>query len=317
MKKTHFREVKIAMSNRSYNKQLTTISNDALGRFEGYIDTITNRYKVNFNYHDLAGLTKMNPALEQVLTPYLYHNNNFCSFIKKHYPTFTRCTQNKSKICNYCMDMKAPFYGTCYMGVKEFVFPVKIEGKLIGVLCAGQFYDDVAQSLRRIKKLSKKYGIDGDVCQKMFLDTARQVDFSITEFGHDVGILIESLALYYKSQLSVKLNMNDVDQYKNNFIVDNTIRFIKENYDKELSLQILASNSYCNASYLSSVFKTKTGASVTEYINQIRIEASKTLLSMTTLTITQVAGIVGYTDSNYFSRVFRQQTGMSPSEYRD
>lgn len=48
----------------------------------------------------------------------------------------------------------------------------------------------------------------------------------------------------------------------------------------------------------------------------IRLNAAKSLLSNSHLSITEIAYSAGFTDSNYFSNVFKANTGISPREYR-
>ena len=69
--------------------------------------------------------------------------------------------------------------------------------------------------------------------------------------------------------------------------------------------------------YLSRRFKQEVGVTLTEYVNQKRIERAEALLKVTELPVSEVAAAVGILDGNYFSRLFRKQTGMSPSKYRN
>ena len=54
-----------------------------------------------------------------------------------------------------------------------------------------------------------------------------------------------------------------------------------------------------------------------EYINQIRIEEAKRMLLTTNLSVSEVAGLVGYDNISYFSTVFRKHTGMTPVDWRN
>lgn len=62
--------------------------------------------------------------------------------------------------------------------------------------------------------------------------------------------------------------------------------------------------------------KSITGYSPKEYIKLKRIKKGAELISTTTLSIGEIAIIVGIDDPLYFSRVFKQQYGMSPTEWR-
>ncbi len=69
-------------------------------------------------------------------------------------------------------------------------------------------------------------------------------------------------------------------------------------------------------SYLSKLFRKETGVTLTEYVNQKRIEHSIFLLNTTDLPIQTIGQYCGINDINYFTRLFKKQVGRTPSEYR-
>jgi AraC-like DNA-binding protein/quercetin dioxygenase-like cupin family protein len=64
------------------------------------------------------------------------------------------------------------------------------------------------------------------------------------------------------------------------------------------------------------VFRDVAGMPPSAYINGIRIERAKSLLLETDMTVTQIAGLVGYDDSNYFTELFKNTEGVSPGRFR-
>ena len=52
-----------------------------------------------------------------------------------------------------------------------------------------------------------------------------------------------------------------------------------------------------------------------EYINRLRINQAKELLTNTDMSVFEIAEAVGFSDQNYFGRVFKKQTGTSPKKY--
>ena len=59
-----------------------------------------------------------------------------------------------------------------------------------------------------------------------------------------------------------------------------------------------------------------TGRSpVFAYLNILRINNAKQLISTTDLPFSEIAYLVGIEDRYYFSKLFRKMTGMSPTEY--
>jgi two-component system response regulator YesN len=64
------------------------------------------------------------------------------------------------------------------------------------------------------------------------------------------------------------------------------------------------------------MFKKETGKTMTEYLNEIRIEKACNLLTNPEYKIYQVGEMVGIPNSYYFSRIFKKSIGCTPSEYR-
>lgn len=85
----------------------------------------------------------------------------------------------------------------------------------------------------------------------------------------------------------------------------------------DLGLKNLASQLNINPSYLSTLFKKETGSTLTEYVNQKRIEHAVFLLNSSSLQIQMVAQYSGIPDVNYFTKTFKKIIGITPKEYRD
>jgi len=63
-------------------------------------------------------------------------------------------------------------------------------------------------------------------------------------------------------------------------------------------------------------FKKWCGRSPVEYRNSIRINAARSFLANTDLSISEIAFRCGFEDPYYFSRIFKRISGVSPREYR-
>ena len=85
----------------------------------------------------------------------------------------------------------------------------------------------------------------------------------------------------------------------------------------DLGLKNLASKLNVNPSYLSTLFKKETGFTLTEYVNQKRIEHAVFLLNSSNLQIQMIAQHSGIADVNYFTKTFKKIIGITPKEYRD
>jgi transcriptional regulator GlxA family with amidase domain len=63
-------------------------------------------------------------------------------------------------------------------------------------------------------------------------------------------------------------------------------------------------------------FQTATGDKPLHYLQRLRIETAKGLLSGTRKSIKTISYEVGYDDASFFARLFRQHTELSPNQYR-
>ncbi len=98
--------------------------------------------------------------------------------------------------------------------------------------------------------------------------------------------------------------------------VENMIRYIRQNYDQELSLEMLGEKFQMNGVYLGQIFKREVGITFLKYLTNVRIEEAKRLLQKENCTIAETASLVGYRTSQYFSHIFTRTVGMKPQEYK-
>lgn len=92
--------------------------------------------------------------------------------------------------------------------------------------------------------------------------------------------------------------------------------FLELNYMKKISQQEIADYFHVNKDYLSRAFKKHMGIGMAKYLNNIRIENARELLSSSNLTVAEIADQVGYFDAKYFSRQFKLACSMTPAQYR-
>ncbi len=100
-------------------------------------------------------------------------------------------------------------------------------------------------------------------------------------------------------------------------IISDVINYIYIHLSEPLSLSVIAEYFNRNASRLSADFKQETGKTLTNFIQQTRINRAINYLNNTTLSVSDVALATGFDDFAYFSRIFKKLTGHSPKEYRE
>lgn len=100
-------------------------------------------------------------------------------------------------------------------------------------------------------------------------------------------------------------------------LVDSMKRYMEDHLaDDDLDLTRAATSINLSPNYCGKLFKRETGENFSEYLNRIRIERSKILLSGSNKRITEIAFETGYGSLEHFVRVFKGLAGVTPTEYR-
>lgn len=95
------------------------------------------------------------------------------------------------------------------------------------------------------------------------------------------------------------------------------IAYISRHFPEDISLTTIANRFGIGKFALSRIFSNVLGISFTSYINSLRINYAKSLLTNTDLSIINVALESGYHNQQTFNRVFKELAGCTPKEYRN
>lgn len=160
-------------------------------------------------------------------------------------------------------------------------------------------YDVINTALRAIHDINLSIS---------FFDEYSQSEFtSIDEFIEVVEMICSEI-----------IECLDENKKKNPSLdINAVIVYIRENYsDPDFCVSSLADHFNMSISNFSHQFKSYMNQNVSAYINNIRIQTAKTLLSSTDLPINDIALQVGYIHTSSFVRKFKQEVGKTPGEYR-
>lgn len=94
------------------------------------------------------------------------------------------------------------------------------------------------------------------------------------------------------------------------------VKYIAQNYEKDLSLGILSEQFHLSAVYLSRYIKRETGYSFVDLLTCIRLLYALELLAKGDYRISLISDLTGFRDQRYFSQLFRRILGCKPNEYR-
>jgi AraC family L-rhamnose operon regulatory protein RhaS len=145
---------------------------------------------------------------------------------------------------------------------------------------------------------------------------AREMERELSDRGEGyvartVALLVELIVLlcrsYGASEGPAQRGLADVGR---------VVGYLEHHYDEQISLADMARIAAMSERSLLRKFSAATGTTPIQYLLQVRIAHGTRLLRTTSLSITEIAGLVGFEDGNYFARTFRRELGVSPREYR-
>lgn len=129
----------------------------------------------------------------------------------------------------------------------------------------------------------------------------------------------EKLRFYYSNNI-----LNIVNKEEGGFGISEQDFLRKLNKLIEINIESsiytveeLAKDLYISRVQLYRKVKAIFGISVSEHINNIRLEKSKELLKKSNQNISEIAYAVGFSSPNYYSTAFKNKFGITPKEYRN
>ncbi len=123
-------------------------------------------------------------------------------------------------------------------------------------------------------------------------------------------------SVYEEKQYTPNIGNNVPTNDKSIAMLKTVLSFLRENYDKPISLEMLSHTIQKSPKYLGAFFKSMTGKTPIEYLNEYRIEKAARKLRITDLSVTDIAFSCGFSDLSYFIKTFKRTKGVSPGKYR-
>lgn len=94
-----------------------------------------------------------------------------------------------------------------------------------------------------------------------------------------------------------------------------TKRFIENNFEQEVNLDVLSDAQFTSKFHLLRLFKKHYGMTPMQYLIDRRIEKSKEHLR-NGMTVTQTCFAVGFASPSSFSTLFKNKMGIAPVEFQ-
>ena len=212
----------------------------------------------------------------------------------------------------------------------EFQYPLHFENQLQTAICKEtpeqlkneaekfvNYVSDMKCNPRYIKKTYKKMlAFLENVCHEVNQEAYRVLQSQdLEKFISSVYTRGELEGCFWKT-IEIIAESKDKKEDIRNYAIRRAINYIREHFDENISLDMLAERLEITPEYLSTLFNKEVGINFSTFLKKFRISQAKRLLKGTDDKIYAIAVQVGYNDPKYFNRVFKEEVGVSPGEYR-
>lgn len=175
---------------------------------------------------------------------------------------------------------------------QKYVAPFEKEKLVFTPVLSATDYPDVAQQINTVVSL--------------FRSRSDAVILIKSELIKLYGLLIDH-GLFTKQEKKSPQSSGDLKEI---------IHYIEANLTQKITVEDLAGIAGYSKYYFIRKFREQTGATVTEYVNSLRLSAAADLLLSTKLPVGMIGERAGIPNMPYFIKLFRREYSMTPLEFR-
>jgi AraC-like DNA-binding protein len=285
------------------------------------IKWLTKDRKFHICIHDLSGILH-NSSSMQLSQDNTVHSCAFCEYAKTTTSGLRFCLKCKELSLKKALSHKDLFTGQCYLGITEIIKPVFYNNRPLCVIYLGNLnlIENTSNITNKIKKISAITGVSSNNLLKALNATEKITSSELSEYAEIVDIISNCItqAVSSDTKFSRKV-ISTLPSYRNtnHWVIEHIQNYILTYYNKDLQLSQLAKLYFLNAEYLCRLFKQETGTNFSDYVNTIRINKAKQLLTSTKYKIVDISNEVGYQNVTYFNRLFKRYTEVTPKDFRN
>jgi AraC-like DNA-binding protein len=240
------------------------------------------------------------------------NQNLFCQMLNSGEEICELCGEDNRELVSNTSTMTRSI--NCFAGLKETAVPVRCGNETVAFLKTGHVFNEepseeqfekTAEALRKLGYSKKRIGALRKAYEETLVVNPRAY--------HGMVTVLTAFAMQL-GELANRIIVNESQEEP--AMVKKAKRFILENLDEPISLDLVAKEVNISSFYFCKIFKQATGLTFTEHVNRQRIEWAKRKLLNREVRVTEVAFDVGYQSLSQFNRSFSKIVGESPTGYR-
>ena len=87
--------------------------------------------------------------------------------------------------------------------------------------------------------------------------------------------------------------------------------------DSDFFIDVIADVMHVSHSYVSKIFKQKTGMTAVKFLSEVRLKKAAELLNEKDYRVKELCAETGFNDELYFMKIFKKKYGLTVKEYRE
>ncbi len=214
---------------------------------------------------------------------------DFCSYLQRDNEFKKKCLACDMALIEKCKASGTVQMHRCHSGLCDVAMPIYKDKILAAYVILG-----------RIRR--------GGSAPEGFGDTEKALFEGLTVF---TGEQLRSL-----EQILPHIMFDTAIRIENDFTAEDIAEYIRENLGADVSVKSLCKKFYVSKNALYKSFSAEYGCTVNGFVNAVRLETAKKLLTSTELSVLKISEEVGITNYPYFCRLFKKEAGISPYQYR-
>ena len=132
------------------------------------------------------------------------------------------------------------------------------------------------------------------------------------------GIIYELFAILLRDvSLSSQKDFSRENSARRYSLVEPALRRIRDSYTERMSVEELSALCSVSKYHFCRVFKTVTGLTVMQYLNDYRLSIADTMIKNTNKSVAEISELCGFDDESYFCRLYKKRFGYTTGKRKD
>ena len=157
------------------------------------------------------------------------------------------------------------------------------------------------------KKLRSDFGLEVQIGIGDISSDTGNISLSYSQSLTALGNAVPGSVFFFKDLETLEEGQENTGLVTaHSSIVSHAVRYIRAHYQNDLSLEFIADELNISMSHLSRTFKQEVGLNYIDFLTQVRVDKAKELIDDRSLSVKQIARLVGYRNHTYFSKIFKK-----------